>query len=116
MGTKYRKNTHFKLDMLILAILMKEDCYGYMITQKIKELSNGLIQIQEGTLYPVLYKMLDDHFVTQYEKKGGKRQIRIYYHIEEKGIENFYQLVKEYKRWDRQVKNIIKYGEKKDSQ
>lgn len=113
MAKRQRRNTHFKLDMLILAVLMKEDCYGYMITQKIKELSHELIQIQEGTLYPVLYKMVDNHLLSQYETQASKRQIRVYYHIEEKGIETFYQLVKEYKLWEKQVKAIIKYGSEK---
>ena len=47
-----KKNQFFKLDMLLLCIIAKQDCYGYEITKQIKTYSHELIDIKEGTMYP----------------------------------------------------------------
>ena len=79
-----RKNSFFKLDMLLLCIIAKQDCYGYEITKQIKTYSHELIDIKEGTMYPILYKLLDENYISSYEKVID-RKVRVYYHIEEKG-------------------------------
>ena len=78
-----RKNSFFKLDMLLLCIIAKQDCYGYEITKQIKLYSHELIDIKEGTMYPILYKLLDENYISSYEKVID-RKVRVYYHIEEK--------------------------------
>ena len=52
-----RKNNFFKLDMLLLCIIAKQDCYGYEITKQIKTYSHELIDIKEGTMYPIFNKV-----------------------------------------------------------
>ena len=49
-----RKNSFFKLDMLLLCIIAKQDCYGYEITKQIKIIFSRVIDIKEGTMYPYL--------------------------------------------------------------
>ena len=48
-----KNNNFFKLEMLFLKILSIRDCYGYEITHSIKELTNGKIDIKEGSMYPI---------------------------------------------------------------
>ena len=43
------------IEMLTLFLLCEEDAYGYQLVQKIKERSKGLITVQEGSFYPLLY-------------------------------------------------------------
>lgn len=97
---------HFKIDMLILCVLSAHDCYGYDITSKIKEISDGFIDFKEGTIYPILYKLLDKGYVTTYQKIVGKK-IRIYYHLEESGREYMENLICQYNLWERKVRKII---------
>ena len=80
-----RKNSFFKLDMLLLCIIAKQDCYGYEITKQIKLYSHELIDIKEGTMYPILYKLQDENYISSYEKVI-ERKVRVYYHIEEKRL------------------------------
>ena len=51
------KKSFYKIEMLFLKILEKEDCYGYQLTQSIQDITNGQIKIAEGTMYPILYKL-----------------------------------------------------------
>ncbi len=46
------------LQTIILKLLHENDkMYGYEITQKVKEITNGEIKLTEGSLYPSLHKM-----------------------------------------------------------
>lgn len=42
---------------LILSVLMDSETHGYEIMRRVNELSGGVFEWQEGTIYPVLHKM-----------------------------------------------------------
>lgn len=92
-----KNNNFFKLEMLFLKILSIRDCYGYEITHSIKELTNGKIDIKEGSMYPVLYKFEDLGYISSEKKLIGKRMTRIYYHLEPSGKAYLEGIYKEYK-------------------
>ena len=81
--------------MLLLCIIAKQDCYGYEITKQIKTYSHELIDIKEGTMYPILYKLQDENYISNYEKVID-RKVRVYYHIEEKGKEKLSEMIGTY--------------------
>jgi len=69
------------LQTIILKLLSdNERMYGYEITQKVKEMSNGELVLTEGALYPTLHKLVAEGFLTTETEKTGKR-IRKYYKI-----------------------------------
>lgn len=73
------------LSAIILKLLAENDkMYGYQITQKVKELSEGKILIKEGSLYPALFKLKDDGLVRTETMNIGKR-VRRYYYLTEQG-------------------------------
>jgi transcriptional regulator len=45
------------LDMLVLRILSRGDLHGWGITQKLEQFSKKALQVDEGSLYPALYRM-----------------------------------------------------------
>ena len=89
----FKKGT---IELLTLAILQDGDCYGYQITQSICDKSNGIITVTEGELYPILYRLVDKGYLTDYKKPAGKRLMRVYYHLEEAGVIYFHELLEEY--------------------
>ncbi|WP_194852565.1 PadR family transcriptional regulator [Nonlabens antarcticus] len=77
----YRGN----LTAIVLQLLETDGrMYGYEITQKVKDKTNGSLQIKEGALYPILHKLEAENFLTVEVEKVGKR-IRKYYKITEAG-------------------------------
>ena len=98
-----RKNSFFKLDMLLLCIIAKQDCYGYEITKQIKLYSHELIDIKEGTMY----KLQDENYISSYEKVI-ERKVRVYYHIEEKGKEKLLEMINEFNNAVDGIHNVIK--------
>lgn len=85
------------VELIVLFLLNKEDLYGYQLTTIIKELSMNKLVITESSLYPTLYKLLDNKMISDYEERVGKRRIRVYYHIEEDGKKRLADLLDDYK-------------------
>lgn len=99
------------VDMLLLHILSaKGDCYGYQLSQLIKELSNDYLVIPEGSLYPALYKLIDKKYISDYKKQCGKRLIRVYYHIEPSGEEHLRTLISDYLMTTDSIKQILNHN------
>jgi len=100
-------NNFFKMEMILLKVLEKQDCYGYQITQIIKKASDGNITLAEGTMYPILYRLLDNGYISDEKKLVGKRLTRIYYHLEPKGLDYLNELTKEYFKIKNSIDNIM---------
>ena len=62
------RNSPYKLDMLVLSTLSKHDCYGYQLTQIFDECSNGIIKPKVSSLYPILYRLIDQGYISSYEE------------------------------------------------
>ncbi|MGM9521250.1 MAG: PadR family transcriptional regulator [Oscillospiraceae bacterium] len=82
--------------LVVLAVLREGDMYGYQLVQSLLEKSGGRFVTQEGSLYPVLYKLEDQGFVSSYRVKSGKRMTRVYYHLEPEGIEALERMISDY--------------------
>ena len=68
------------LDALVLAIVKKEDTYGYEITRVLK----NELDVSESTLYPVLRRLQKDDCLEIYDKEYSGRNRR-YYKITDRG-------------------------------
>lgn len=85
------------MSLVILALLEKEDMYGYQLVQETIRRSGGRIATQEGSLYPVLYKLLDQGLISDKKVQAGKRMTRVYYHLEPSGADRLVELKQEFR-------------------
>jgi len=70
---------------IILKLISENDkMYGYEITQKVKEMTKGKIDISEGAMYPILHKLEADGILETEKVYIGKR-VRKYYRITASG-------------------------------
>ena len=58
-------------------------------------------------MYPILYRLLDEGLISDEKRLVGKRQTRIYYHIEDKGIVHMQKLYEEYLAMINSIERII---------
>ena len=73
------------LQTIILKLLADHSkMYGYEITQRVKDLSEGTIQLTEGSLYPTLHRLEAEGYLKTETIKMGKR-IRKYYSLTRDG-------------------------------
>ena len=67
------------LEMMILRTLKRQPLHGYALVQHIKRTSQDLLQIEEGSLYPALQRLLKDEFVkAEWSVSSTNRRVRIY--------------------------------------
>jgi PadR family transcriptional regulator PadR len=67
------------LEMMILRTLKLQPLHGYAISQHIQRTSNDLLQIEEGSLYPALQRLLKAELVTaEWSVSATNRRVRIY--------------------------------------
>jgi len=70
---------------IILAILNRDEDYGYRIIQKVRSISGGTLEWTDGMLYPVLQRMeMDGLILSRWKAVEGSRPRR-YYRITETG-------------------------------
>ena len=90
------------LDSCVLALLVKEDAYGYSLTQKMKE----TLDVSESTLYPVMRRLQMDECLTTYDESYNGRNRR-YYKITEKGESTLKVYLDEWKVFKQKVDSIL---------
>ena len=74
-------------DTIIMRQLAETDGYGYAISRKVAEKSNGMVQLKEATLYTAFRRMEENGYIRSYwgdETTGARRR---YYSLTEPGRE-----------------------------
>ena len=67
------------LEMMVLHILRRGPLHGYAIAQSIRQTSGALLQIEEGTLYPALQRLLREGWVAaEWGISPRNRKVQIY--------------------------------------
>ncbi|UII20589.1 PadR family transcriptional regulator [Fulvivirga ligni] len=104
---EYIKGT---IKTIVLKLLADENrMYGYEISQRVKELSKGEIELTYGALYPILYKLENDGLlITTSELVDGRA--RKYYSLNEKGKELAKEKVSDLQQFTNILNDILKPG------
>ncbi len=65
--------------MMVLRSLMREPMHGYALVQHIKQRSNDLLKVEEGSLYPALQRLLKEGLLkAEWEISTTNRKVRTY--------------------------------------
>ena len=94
------------LEVCVLVVLSREDTYGYVLTQEVKQ----AVEISESTLYPVLRRLQKEGMLTTYDKPYSGR-LRRYYSITEEGREKLKQYLAEWEQFKNGVEMFLKKGD-----
>jgi PadR family transcriptional regulator len=78
-GSEQRDLFRGALEIMILESLRRQPMHGYALVQHIKQRSNDLLQVEEGSLYPALQRMLKDKLLSaEWEISATNRRVRTY--------------------------------------
>ena len=95
------------LTTIILSLLEQNNkMYGYEITQEVKKLTAGHLNITEGALYPALHK-LEAEGLLEVEVANVDNRLRKYYRITEKGEKKAVNLIEELEMFIKNMTNIL---------
>jgi len=93
------------LDACVLSVLSREDTYGYILTQNVRQ----IMSISESTLYPVLRRLQKDECLTTYDEAYQGRNRR-YYKITERGKNVLSEYLGEWKEYKINVDKVLLEG------
>jgi transcriptional regulator len=67
------------LDMLILKAVSLAPLHGYGILLRIQQISGGLLDVPQGSLYPALYRLVEQgHITAEWGQSDNNRRARFY--------------------------------------
>ncbi len=107
MNIQFKKGV---LELCVLAILKRKDCYGYELVNDISQ----NISISEGTIYPLLRRLTKDGLFQTYLKESQEGPPRKYYSLTTKGHETLAALEEEWSGFVESVNQVISGGETND--
>jgi PadR family transcriptional regulator len=98
------------LALLVLKTLARGPIHGYGITLHIQRVSNEVLRVEEGSLYPALHRMEQDGWIhAEWGVSDNNRRAR-YYQLTAKGRK---QLAEEEKNWNQltqAVASVLKFA------
>lgn len=92
-------------DFLVLSVISNNDAYGYQISQIIKQAADT----KDSTLYPILRRLQDNHYVSTYDQQYQGRN-RKYYSITDTGRTHQQVLMGEWEVYKEIIDQIVKGG------
>jgi PadR family transcriptional regulator len=99
------------LEMMILRLVHQEPLHGYALVQRIKQVSNNLLQVEEGSLYPALQRLLKAKLLqAEWGVSATNRRVRIY-RITAAGRKRLAAEVSSYERMLEGISRVLALGD-----
>lgn len=91
------------LDMIVLEVLQHEPMHGWGITERIERRSEGLLRVNQGSLYPALYRLVARGWISsEWRVTENNRKAR-YYAVTRSGRK---QLASERAQWEKLSRGV----------
>jgi transcriptional regulator len=94
--------------MLVLRVLRSGPLHGYAIAQRIRQLSDAVLEAEEGSLYPTLQRMLMEGWVrAEWGTSETNRRVR-FYELTDDGHKQLKRELSEYKQATAAIQAILR--------
>ena len=96
------------LELIVLHLLAPAEAYGYEIVSKLTAETNGALEITDGTLYPVLYRLERGGFVAVRWETPERGVPRKYYRLTDTGRDELERLKYEWTTFAKAMTKLLK--------
>jgi PadR family transcriptional regulator PadR len=96
------------LELIVLHLLAPGEAYGYEIVSKLTAQTNGALEVTDGTLYPVLYRLERAGFVNVRWETPDRGVPRKYYRLTDLGRDELEQLRHEWTSFARSMAKLLR--------
>src|SRR5271156_3788514 len=98
------------LEMMVLESLRRQPAHGYALVQHIHERSKNLLQVEEGSLYPALQRLLKAKLVkAEWGVSSTNRRVRTY-EITASGLRHLEHQISSFERMFEGITLVLKPG------
>ena len=96
------------LDMLVLQILSEDPCHGYAVGQQIEHLTGDRLRIEQGSLYPALYRLERRGWVSsKWQKNAASNRRAKVYSLTRKGRERLEADIASWQSFVESVSHVV---------
>ena len=103
MNPQFKKGV---LELIVLESVRKKDMYGYELVEEVSK----VIDVNEGTIYPLLKRLTNEHYFETYLRESTEGPPRKYYHLTAAGILYRDSLAAEWEEFQQQVSRVLEEG------
>jgi PadR family transcriptional regulator PadR len=96
------------LELIVLHLLAPGEAYGYEIVSKLTEQTNGSLEVTDGTLYPVLYRLERAGYVAVRWETPERGVPRKYYQLTDEGRDELTRLRDEWTTFAKAMTRLLK--------
>ena len=96
------------LELIVLHLLSPGEAYGYEIASKLTEQTNGALEVTDGTLYPVLYRLERAGYVAIRWETPERGVPRKYYQLTNEGREELERLREEWTTFAKAMARLLR--------
>lgn len=97
------------IQLLVLSVMIKEDLHGKAICEKILQVTDGIIEVPLGTVYPLLRRFINEQMIETFKPKEDQR--KTLYKLNEKGKKYFYHVRERWMRYSIAVSDSLHKGD-----
>lgn len=101
MNAQFKKGV---LELIVLESVREKDMYGYELVEEVSKVVN----VKEGTIYPLLKRLTNEHYFETYLRESTEGPPRKYYHITASGILYLDKLEAEWDEFQGKVNRFLK--------
>lgn len=99
------------LDLLLLKILALEPLHGWAIGLRLRAISNGVLQVSEGSLYPALHKLEQEGWVTAEWKLTENNRRAKFYSLTRLGRKQLEAEAESWQRLSAAISHVVQLSE-----
>jgi PadR family transcriptional regulator, regulatory protein PadR len=99
------------LDLLLLKILALEPQHGWAIGLRLRSLSNDVLQVSEGSLYPTLHKLEQEGWITSEWKQTENNRRAKFYSLTRLGRKHLEAEAENWRRLSAAISHVIQLSE-----
>jgi PadR family transcriptional regulator PadR len=96
------------LELIVLHLLAAGEAYGYEIVSKLTAETNGALEVTDGTLYPVLYRLERAGSVTVRWETPERGVPRKYYRLTDAGRDELARLTHEWTTFAKAMAKLLR--------
>ena len=102
------------MEMLVLQLLSEGPNYGYQLLTRLSDTPSGLLQVKEGTLYPILYRLEEDGMLQSgWQTGSGRSAPKKMYHITDSGKEELQRQCRIWSAFQEDIAYVQNRGDEK---
>ena len=103
MNAQFKKGV---LELIVLESVCQKDMYGYELVEEVSQ----VIDVNEGTIYPLLKRLTNEHYFETYLRVSSEGPPRKYYHLTAAGILYRDSLAAEWEDFQARVNRFLREG------